>query len=255
MRVLVTVKRVIDPYAKIRLKKDGTGGVETQNMKMCMNPFDEIALEQAVRLREKGLISEIVVITIGTAASQETLRHALAIGADKAVLIQTEAILNSFEIASVIKTWMADQSFDLILMGKQTIDGDNNQTPQILAGLLDWPQATFASELTIENNAIEVVREVDSGLETLAITLPAVISADLRLNEPRYVSLPNIMQAKRKPLTSLELTELPITLSPQTRVLSIKAPSVRSKGVMVDSVVSLVDKLRHEAKVLKEEAV
>lgn len=249
MKILVAVKRVIDPYVKIRVKADNSG-VETQNVKMSINPFDEIAVEEALRLREKNLATEVVVVTIGTDASQETLRHALALGADRGILVRTEEILCSLNIAKILQKIINDEQPQLVIMGKQSIDGDNNQTPQMLAALLDWPQASFASKLELNGNQAQVTREIDGGLETLAVQLPAIISTDLRLNEPRYASLPNIMKAKQKPLTSIELSSLGLTLSKHIEVLSVKAPPVRAGGVKVDSVEALLDKLQHEAKVL-----
>ena len=249
MKILVTVKRVIDPYVKVRVKPDGSG-VETQHIKMSMNPFDEIALEEAIRLREKQIAAEVVVLSIGTDASQETLRHALALGADRAILVCTNDSHCSLNIATIMAKIVADEQVDLVLMGKQSIDGDNNQTPQMLAGLLDWPQATFVSKLAITANQLQVTREMDGGLETLALQLPAVVSADLRLNEPRYASLPNIMKAKSKPLQVLDLQTLGVVLKEHVQVLSVKAPAGRSAGVKVDSIEALLDKLQHEAKVL-----
>lgn len=249
MKILVAVKRVIDPYVKIRVKADQTG-VETQNMKMSMNPFDEIALEEAIRIKEKNPASEIIAVSIGTDSSQETLRHALALGADRAILVQTDTAYCSLNIAKILKAVADKESPELILMGKQTIDGDNNQTPQMLAALLNWPQGTYASKITLNENSIEVIREIDGGLETLQLPLPAVISTDLRLNEPRYASLPNIMKAKRKPLDIIELGSLNLNLKEHVQILSVKAPAARKSGVMVDSVKTLLDKLQHEAQVL-----
>lgn len=249
MKILVAVKRVIDPYVKIRVKADQTG-VETQNIKMAMNPFDEIAVEEAIRLKEKGRVSEVVVVSIGNASCQETLRHALALGADRAIHVQSEGVHTSLDIAKILQKISEKEAPQLILMGKQSIDGDNNQTPQMLAALLDWPQATFASELTVEGNNIQVTREIDGGLETLAMPLPAVVSTDLRLNEPRYASLPNIMKAKKKPLDSMDVNTLGLSLKPHVEIMSVKAPSTRSGGVKVESVAELINKLQHEAKVL-----
>jgi electron transfer flavoprotein beta subunit len=249
MKILVAVKRVVDPYVKIRVKSDSSG-VETQNIKMAMNPFDEIAVEEALRLLEKKLASEVIVVTVGNDSSQETLRHALALGAERAILVKTDKSYESLNIAKILKRIVDDEKPGLVLMGKQSIDGDNNQTPQMLAALLDWPQATYASELSIQDNAIEVTREIDGGLETLKLKLPAIVSTDLRLNEPRYASLPNIMKAKRKPLDVIELSSLGLTLKQHLDVLSVKAPVTRSGGVKVDSVAALLDKLQHEAKVL-----
>lgn len=249
MKILVAVKRVIDPYVKVRVKADKTG-VETQHVKMSMNPFDEIAMEEAIKLREKNIASEIVVVTVGNDASQETLRQAMALGADRAVLVRTDEAHCSLNVAKILEKIVTQEQPKLILMGKQSIDGDNNQTPQMLAALLNWPQATFASKLDVMTDHIRVTREIDGGLETLDVTLPAVVSTDLRLNEPRYASLPNIMKAKRKPLDVIELPSLGLSLKQHTEVLSVTAPSVRSGGIKVDSVQALLDKLQHEAKVL-----
>lgn len=249
MSVLVAVKRVIDPYVKVRVRKDEQG-VETQNVKLSINPFDEIAVEEGLRLREKGKISEVVVVSIGPDGAQETLRHALALGADRAILVRTDRILCSLHIAKILQKIALQIQPKLVLMGKQSIDTDRNQTPQMLAALLDWPQATNASALELLEAEVIVTREIDGGLETLALSLPAVISTDLRLNEPRYASLPNIMKAKRKLLDVVELDLLGVTLKPHVDVLSVKAPPVRRAGVMVDSIEALLDKLKHEAKVL-----
>ncbi|HFY0602818.1 TPA: electron transfer flavoprotein subunit beta/FixA family protein [Legionella pneumophila] len=249
MKILVAVKRVIDPYVKIRVKSDNSG-VETQNIKMAMNPFDEIAIEEALRLREKNWATEVIAVSIGSDSSQETLRHALALGADKAILVRTEKSFESLNIAKILNSIVANEKPDLVLMGKQSIDGDNNQTPQMLAALLNWPQATNASKLIPDNNNLEVVREIDGGLETLKVQLPAVISTDLRLNEPRYASLPNIMKAKRKPLDIIDLDSLGLSLKQHVEILKVNAPATRSAGVILDSVAALLDKLQHEAKVL-----
>ena len=249
MKIIVAVKRVIDPYVKIRVKSDNTG-VETQNVKMAMNPFDEIAIEEALRLREKNWATEVVAVSIGGDSSQETLRHALALGADRAILVRTEDTLESLNIAKILKKIVDDEKPTLVLMGKQTIDGDNNQTPQMLAGLLNWPQATNASQINTSDKDLEVTREIDGGLETIKITLPAIVSTDLRLNEPRYASLPNIMKAKRKPLDVLELESMGLSLKRHIEILKVNAPATRSGGVKVDSVAALLDKLQHEAKVL-----
>ena len=249
MKILVAIKRVIDPYVKIRVKADETG-VETQNVKMSMNPFDEIAIEEAIRMKEAGHASEVVAVSIGPDTCQETLRNALALGVDRAILIRTDSAHCSLHIAKILEQVVHEENADLVLMGKQSIDGDNNQTPQMLAGLLDWPQATYASKIIFSGNKLDVTREIDGGLETLVVTLPAVISTDLRLNEPRYASLPNIMKAKQKPLAVRELETLNLNLKPHTRVLSVKAPPVRKGGGKVESVVELVDKLRSEAKVI-----
>ncbi|HRD69561.1 MAG TPA: electron transfer flavoprotein subunit beta/FixA family protein [Legionella sp.] len=249
MKILVAVKRVVDPYVKIRVKSDNSG-VETHNIKMAMNPFDEIALEEALRLREKNWASEVVAVTIGTDLSQETLRHALALGADKAILVKTDQSFASLNIAKILKKICEQEQPNLIIMGKQTIDGDNNQTPQMLSTLLKWPQATYASEIKAENDFLEVTREIDGGHETVKVRLPAVVSTDLRLNEPRYASLPNIMKAKRKPLEVVDLESLGLSLKPHIEVLKVTSPLARSGGVMVETVEALIDKLQHEAKVL-----
>ncbi|HAT1775701.1 electron transfer flavoprotein subunit beta/FixA family protein [Legionella pneumophila] len=249
MKILVAVKRVIDPYVKIRVKSDNSG-VETQNIKMAMNPFDEIAIEEALRLREKNWATEVIAVSIGSDSSQETLRHALALGADKAILVRTEKSFESLNIAKILNSIVANEKPDLVLMGKQSIDGDNNQTPQMLAALLNWPQATNASKIIPDNNNLEVVREIDGGLETLKVQMPAVISTDLRLNEPRYASLPNIMKAKRKPLDIIDLDSLGLSLKQHVEILKVNAPATRSAGVILDSVAALLDKLQHEAKVL-----
>lgn len=249
MKVLVAVKRVIDPYVKIRVKSDNTG-VETQNIKMAMNPFDEIAVEEALRLREKNWATEVIVVSIGADTSQETLRHALALGADRAVLVRTQDTLESLNIAKILKKIVDEEQPDLVLMGKQTIDGDNNQTPQMLAALLNWPQATYASKLVASAEYLEVTREIDGGLETIKVQLPAIVSTDLRLNEPRYASLPNIMKAKRKDLKVIDLETMGLSLKQHIEVLKVAAPKVRSVGIKVESVTELMDKLQHEAKVL-----
>ncbi len=243
------MKRVIDPYVKVRLRPDHQG-VETQNVKMSMNPFDEIAVEEALRLKESGAAQEVVVVSIGTLASQETLRHAMALGADRAILVCTDEVYCSLNIAKILQKIVIDEQPQLVLMGKQSIDADSNQAPQMLAGLLDWPQATYASKLTCLEGHIQVTREIDGGLETLNLTLPAVVSTDLRLNEPRYASLPNIMKAKGKPMNVIDIATLGLSLKRHTEVLSVTPPTVRSGGVKVDSAKALVEKLIHEAKVL-----
>lgn len=249
MKIIVAVKRVLDPYAKIRVKSDNSG-VETHNMKMAMNPFDEIAVEEALRLKEKGWATEVIAVSIGDDSAQETLRHALALGADRAILLRTEATLESLNIAKILKTIVEEEQPALVLMGKQSIDGDNNQTPQMLAGLLNWSQATNASLINAHADHLEVTREIDGGLETLNSTIPAVVSTDLRLNEPRYASLPNIMKAKRKPLDIREVASLGLTLKKHIEILKTEAPAKRKVGIRVDSVAALLDKLQHEAQVL-----
>ncbi len=249
MKVLVAVKRVIDPYVNVRVKPDQTG-VETTNVKMAMNPFDEIAVEQAIQFKEQGLATDVVVVTIGGAQSQETLRQALALGADRAIHVTTEQSIEPLAIAKVLKQVVEQGQAQLVVMGKQSIDGDNNQTPQMLAALLGWPQGTYAYKTTLGQESIEVVREVDGGLETLNLTLPAVVSTDLRLNQPRFASLPNIMKAKKKPLDVIELASMSIDVNPRIRSVKVTPPPTRAAGVKVDSVDALVDKLHNEAKVI-----
>ena len=249
MKILVAVKRVIDPYVKVRVKTDNSG-IETKNVKMSINPFDEIAIEEALRLREQNIASEVVVVTVGSDVCQETLRHALALGADRAILVRADDTYCSLNIAKILHKIVVNEQPKLVVMGKQSIDGDNNQTPQMLAALLDWPQATFASKLKVSEAHIQVTREIDGGLEVLNVKLPAVVSTDLRLNEPRYASLPNIMKAKRKPLDTIELNSLGLTLKQHIDVLAVTPPPARRGGVKVDSVQALLDKLQHEAKVL-----
>ncbi len=248
MKILVAVKRVIDPYVKIRVASDNSG-VDAHNVKMAMNPFDEIAVEEAVRLREKNWASEVVVVSIGPDAAQETLRHALALGADRAIHVRTQETFESLNIAKILKNSVEKEKPALVLLGKQTIDGDNNQTAQMLAALLNWPQATNASQIITLEQALEVTREIDGGLQTVRMSLPAVVSTDLRLNEPRYASLPNIMKAKRKSLDVLELEQLGLSLKKHREILKVCAPSSRMRGVKVASVAELLDKLQHEAKV------
>ena len=249
MKILVTAKRVIDPYVRIRVNTD-QATIETRNVKMAMNPFDEIALEAAIRLREKQIAQEIVVLTIGSELCQETLRHGLALGADRAILVRSDKAYCSLNRAKIIQKIIQLEHPDLVLMGKQAIDDDNNQTPQMLAGLLNWPQITFASQLDITGRELKVSREIDQGLEVLQTTLPAVVSVDLRLNEPRYASLPNIMKAKQKPLQIMELESLDLNLHDHLNIVQIKNPPRRPGGIMVESVAALLDKLQHEAKVL-----
>lgn len=249
MKAIVPVKRVVDPYVKIRVKPDGSG-VDTANIKMAMNPFDEIAVEEAVRLKEAGKLDEIIVVTIGDSSSQETLRTALALGADRAILVEQTEHLEPLNIAKTLAALIQREQAQLIIMGKQAIDGDNNQTAQMLAGLLDWPQATFASALELGADNITVTREIDGGLETLALQLPAVISTDLRLNEPRYATLPNIMKAKRKPLESTSIADLNIEYKQHTTTLKVEPPPQRTAGEKVADVKTLVEKLRHEANVI-----
>jgi electron transfer flavoprotein beta subunit len=249
MKVLVAVKRVIDFNVKVRVKADGTG-VETANVKMSMNPFDEIAVEEAVRLKEAGTATEIVVVSCGAQACQETLRTALAIGADRAVLVESAAELQPLAVAKLLKAVCLKEQPRLVVLGKQAIDDDSNQTGQMLAALLGWPQATFASKLKLEGEKAQVTREVDGGLETVSIKLPAVVTTDLRLNEPRYVTLPNIMKAKKKTLEVLKPEALGVDVAPRLTTVKVVEPSKRKGGVKVADVKALVDKLRNEAKVI-----
>ncbi|WP_435103643.1 electron transfer flavoprotein subunit beta/FixA family protein [Arhodomonas sp. AD133] len=249
MKVLVPVKRVVDYNVKVRVKADGSG-VETANVKHSMNPFDEIAVEEAVRLKEAGKIEEIVAVSLGAQASQETLRTALAMGADRAILVSTEEALQPLGVAKALKVLVERESPDLVICGKQAIDDDANQTPQMLAALLGWGQGTFACELQLEGGTATVTREVDGGNQTVRLKLPAVVSTDLRLNEPRYVKLPNIMKAKKKPLDVLTAGELAVDTAPRLTTLKVAEPPKRQGGVKVHSVAELVDKLKNEAKVI-----
>ena len=249
MKVLVAVKRVVDFNVKVRVKADATG-VETANVKMSMNPFDEIAVEEAVRLKEAGAATEIVVVSCGVQACQETLRTALAIGADRAVLVETDAELQPLAVAKLLKAVCQKESPRLVILGKQAIDDDANQTGQMLAALLGWPQATFASKIKLETGQAVVTREVDGGLETDAIRLPAVVTTDLRLNEPRYVTLPNIMKAKKKALEVLRPDALGVDVTPRLTTLKVVEPAKRKAGVKVADAKALVDKLRNDAKVI-----
>ncbi len=249
MKVLVPIKRVVDYNVKVRVKADGSG-VETANVKMSMNPFDEIAVEEAVRLKEAGVVKEILVVSVGTAASQETLRTALALGADRAILVEADAELQPLAVAKLLKAVVEKENPDFAILGKQAIDDDCNQTGQMLSALLGWSQATFASKVKIADGKAEVTREVDGGLETISIKLPAVITADLRLNEPRYVTLPNIMKAKKKPLETLKADALGVDVSPRLATLKVEEPPKRKAGVKVPDAKTLVEKLRNEAKVI-----
>lgn len=249
MKVLVPVKRVVDYNVKVRVKSDGSG-VETANVKMSMNPFDEIAVEEAVRLKEAGVVKEILVVSCGTAASQETLRTALALGADRAILVESDAELQPLAVAKLLRAVVQKENPNFAILGKQAIDDDCNQTGQMLAALLGWSQATFASKVKIADGTAEVTREVDGGLETIAVKLPAVITADLRLNEPRYVTLPNIMKAKKKPLEMLKPDALGVDVSPRLATLKVEEPPKRKAGVKVPDAKTLVEKLRNEAKVI-----
>ncbi|MCH8189421.1 MAG: electron transfer flavoprotein subunit beta/FixA family protein [Proteobacteria bacterium] len=249
MKVLVPVKRVIDANVKVRVKADQTG-VETTNVKMAMNPFCEIAIEEAVRMKEAGTAEEIIVVSAGAAQCQETIRTGLAMGADRGVLIQSEVALEPLAIAKLLKAVVEREGAGLVLMGKQAIDGDNNQTGQMLAALLGWPQGTFISKMEVLDGGVKVTREVDGGLEIVELKLPAVLTVDLRLNEPRYASLPNIMKAKKKPIDMLSPEDLGVDVTPRLETLQVVEPPPRRAGVMVGSVAELVDKLRNEAKVI-----
>ena len=249
MKVLVTVKRVVDYNVKVRIAPDGSD-VDIANVKMSMNPFDEIAVEEAVRLKEQGKATEIIAVTCGTAASQDVLRTAFAMGADRGILVTSEGPLQPLGVAKILQALVTREAPDLVLMGKQAIDDDCNQTGQMLAGLLSWPQATFASKVDLQANEALVTREVDGGLQTIAVQLPAIVTADLRLNEPRYVTLPNIMKAKKKEIETLEASTLGVDVSPRLRQLKVAEPPSRAAGVKVASVDELVDKLKNEAKVI-----
>jgi electron transfer flavoprotein beta subunit len=249
MKILVAVKRVVDYNVKIRVKSDGSG-VDLANVKMSMNPFDEIAVEEAVRLKEAGIATEVVVVSAGATQCQETLRTALAIGADRAILVESDADLQPLAVAKILKALSEKESAQIIILGKQAIDDDSNQTGQMLASLLDIPQATFASKVVVADGKATVTREVDGGLETIALTLPAVITTDLRLNEPRYVTLPNIMKAKKKTIEILKPEDLGVDIAPRLKTLKVEDPPKRSAGVMVADVAALVDKLKNEAKVI-----
>ncbi|MDG1021846.1 MAG: electron transfer flavoprotein subunit beta/FixA family protein [Emcibacteraceae bacterium] len=249
MKILVPVKRVIDYNVKVRVKSDNSG-VELANVKMSMNPFDEIAVEEAIRIKEAGSADEIVAISIGPDKAQETLRTALAMGADRAILVKTYQEVEPLAVAKILKAVVAEENPEIILMGKQAIDDDSNQTGQMLAALLSWGQGTFASDVKIDGSSVNVTREIDGGLETVKLNLPAVITTDLRLNEPRYASLPNIMKAKRKPLDEKTPNDYGVDISPRLTMLKVEEPEGRSAGVMVESVSELVSKLRDEAGVL-----
>jgi electron transfer flavoprotein beta subunit len=249
MKVLVPIKRVVDFTVKVRVKSDGSG-VDLDNVKMSMNPFDEIAVEEAIRLKERGLATEIVAISIGSVACQETLRTAMAMGADRGILVETETDLQPLAVAKALKALVLKESPQLVILGKQAIDDDANQTGQLLAALLDWPQATFASKLELADGKAVVTREIDGGLETLEISLPAVITTDLRLNEPRYTTLPNIMKAKKRPLDVLKVADLQVDVTPRLATLKVEAPRPRKAGIRVASVEELITKLRDEAKVI-----
>lgn len=249
MKVLVPVKRVVDFNVKVRVKSDQTD-VDIANVKMSMNPFDEIAIEEAVRLKEKGVVNEVVAVSCGEKPCQETLRTAMAIGADRSVQVETDALLQPLAVAKLLKAVVEKEQPNLVILGKQAIDDDANQTGQMLAALLDWPQATFASEVVVEGDKVKVTREIDGGLETIALDLPAVITTDLRLNEPRYVTLPNMMRAKKKPIDVFTPDELAVDVTPRIKTLKVTEPAARQAGEMVANVATLVEKLKNEAKVI-----
>ncbi|HRW65231.1 MAG TPA: electron transfer flavoprotein subunit beta/FixA family protein [Candidatus Competibacter sp.] len=249
MKILVAVKRVVDYNVKVRAKADGTG-VETANVKMSMNPFDEIAVEEAIRLQEAGKAKEIVAISLGVTACQDTIRTALAMGADRGILVETDAELQPLAVAKLLKAAVEKEKPDLVILGKQAIDDDANQTGQMLAALLGWPQGTFASKVELGDGTVNVTREIDGGLETVALKLPALVTTDLRLNEPRFVKLPNIMKAKKKPLEVLKPADLGVDVAPRLVTLKVQEPPKRQAGIKVGSVAELVDKLHNEAHVI-----
>ena len=249
MKGLVPVKRVVDYNVKVRVKSDGSG-VDIANVKMSMNPFDEIALEEAMRLKEAGKVTEVIAVSCGVTQAQETLRTGMAIGADRAILVETSADLEPLAVAKLLKAVADKEQPQLIILGKQAIDDDSNQTGQMLAALLGWPQATFASKVVLEEGKVTVTREVDGGLETLALTLPAIVTTDLRLNEPRYVTLPNIMKAKKKQLDVVKPEDLGVDVTPRLKTLKVVEPAKRSAGIKVPDAATLVAKLRNEAKVI-----
>ena len=250
MKILVPIKRVVDYNVKVRPLSDNTN-VDLNNVKMAVNPFCEIALEEAVRLKESGTASEVIAVSVGQSDCQEQLRTALALGADRATLVETESLLEPLAIAKVLQKIIEDEKPDLIILGKQAIDGDNNQTGQMLGALLDYPQATNASEVKINDSSVTVTREIDGGLQTLELTIPSIITTDLRLNEPRYASLPNIMKAKKKELNVIPASDLGLDLGSRTELLSVELPPSREAGIMVETVDDLVDKLKNEAKVIQ----
>ena len=249
MKVLVAVKRVVDFNVKIRVKSDGTG-VETSNVKMSMNPFDEIAVEEGVRLREAGTADELVAVSMGPQACQETIRTALAMGADRGIHVEADAGLEPLAAAKLLAAIVEKETPDLVILGKQSIDGDNNQTGQMLAALLGWAQGTFASNIEFADGKAQVTREIDGGLETVSLTMPAVVTTDLRLNEPRYASLPNIMKAKKKPIDKMTPEDLDVDVSPRLETIKVEEPQGRKAGTIVESAAELVDKLKNEAKVI-----
>ena len=249
MKLLVPVKRVVDYNVKVRVKADGTG-VETANVKMSMNPFDEIAVEEAVRLKEKGVATEIIAVSAGPAVAQEQIRTALAMGADRGILVEHDGVLEPLAVAKILKAIIATEAPDLVILGKQAIDDDMNATGQMLAALMGWPQGTFASKVEVADGTLNLTREVDGGLEKLALKLPAIITTDLRLNEPRYASLPNIMKARKKPIETVKPADLGVDPAPRLTVLKVEEPPKRQAGKKVGSVQELVEKLRNEAKVI-----
>jgi len=249
MKVLVPVKRVVDYNVKVRVKSDGTG-VDIANVKMSMNPFDEIAVEEAVRLKEKGVVTEVIAVSCGVTQCQETLRTAMAIGADRAILVETDAELQPLAVAKILKALVDKEQPRLVILGKQAIDDDCNQTGQMLAALTGMPQGTFASKVEVADGKVAVTREVDGGLETVSLTLPAVVTSDLRLNEPRYVTLPNIMKAKKKQLDVVKPADLGVDVAPRIKTLKVEEPPKRSAGIKVPDVATLVNKLKNEAKVI-----
>lgn len=243
MKILVAIKRVVDYNVKIRVKPDGSG-VDTANVKMSINPFDEIAVEEAVRLKEKGIATEVITVTVGPTQSQETLRFSLALGADRSIHVVSETSPEPLAVAKILAKIVEQESPDMVILGKQAIDDDCNQVGQMLAALLDWPQATFASEITTENKVLSVIREIDGGLETISVDLPAIVTTDLRLNTPRYAALPNIMKAKQKPLSSVPADTLGIDLTPRLQSLKVSEPPVRKAGIKVASVEELITHIR-----------
>ena len=249
MKILVPVKRVVDYNVKVRVKSDNSG-VELDNVKMSMNPFDEIAVEEALRLKEKGVATEVIAISIGVSQVQETIRNALAMGADSGIFVEVNETLEPLNIAKIISSIATKENIDLMILGKQAIDDDMNATSQMVAALLNWPQATFASKIEIDDKIAKVSREVDGGIENIQVTLPAVISTDLRLNEPRYASLPNIMKAKKKPINEIKIDELKINIKQRLDILKVEEPSKRQSGIMLKTIEELVDKLKNEAKVI-----
>ncbi|MEX0583392.1 MAG: electron transfer flavoprotein subunit beta/FixA family protein [Sneathiella sp.] len=249
MKVLVAVKRVVDYNVKIRVKADKTG-VDLANVKMSMNPFDEIAVEEGLRLREAGVATEVVAMSVGPQAAQETLRTALAMGADRGILVKTDEMVEPLGVAKLLKAVAEEEKPDLIIVGKQAIDDDSNQTGQMLAALLGWSQGTFASKVNLDNGTAKVTREIDGGLQTIELKMPAVVTTDLRLNEPRYASLPNIMKAKKKPIDEKSPEDLGVDIAPRLKTLKVEEPAKREAGVIVESVAELVDKLKNEAGVI-----